>query len=166
MSPEALQWIEKLQLIGHIEGGFYRKVYHSALSLKKEQLPAGFSADLPICTHIYFLLDKEGFSAIHRIKSDELWHFYAGDPLIIYEIDAGGHLIEHCLGSDGEQKNHFSWIRSGSWFGARVKEGGNYALVGCTVSPGFDYADFELGKQEDLAAAFPQHQALIRSLTR
>jgi len=158
-------WINHLQLTKHIEGGWYNEVYRSSLILKKQQLPASFSNDKTICTHIYFLLQKHGFSAFHRIKSDELWHFYAGDPLIVYEIDRAGTLTEHVLGNDPE-KGHtlFTAIKAGNWFASRVKNGSDYSLVGCTVAPGFDFEDFELANNTTLTTAYPQHTELINQL--
>ena len=92
---------------------------------------------------IFILLEKKGFSAFHRIKSDELWHFYAGDPLIIYEIDGQGKMKEHLLGNDIEKgQSLFCAIKVGNWFGSRVAKGGEYGLAGCTVAPGFDFTDF------------------------
>ncbi|MGC4038037.1 MAG: cupin domain-containing protein [Chitinophagaceae bacterium] len=120
-----------------------------------------------ICTHIYFLLEESQFSALHRIKSDELWHFYAGHSLTVFEIEPSGNLIEHSLGADPEKNQRlFTCIKAGSWFGAALPPGSSYALVGCTVSPGFNYADFEMADRNKIISKFPQHSNLIRSLTR
>src|SRR5262245_42391942 len=141
MSPHHSDyWIKHLNLIQHIEGGWYSEVYRSALGFKKEDLPASFEGNRNACTHIYFLLTKEGFSAFHRIKSDELWHFYAGDPLIVYEIETTGKLNQYLLGQDpGKGQSLFCCIKAGNWFASRVATGSEYSLVGCTVSPGFDF---------------------------
>lgn len=166
MSRSASEWIEQLSMVQHIEGGWYREVYRSALVHPRSSLPPGFAGDRPACTHIFFLLEQKGFSAFHRIQSDELWHFYDGDPLIVYEINAAGHLTEHLLGTDpGRQQSLFCVIRAGSWFGSRVAPGSHYSLVGCTVAPGFDFADFELADRAVLQTAFPAHAQLIASLT-
>ncbi|MCW3120478.1 MAG: cupin protein [Chitinophagaceae bacterium] len=166
MSPDSQRWINHLKLTKHIEGGYFSEVYQSALLLDNSQLPGNFTSSRPCCTNIYFLLEKNQFSALHRIKSDELWHFYAGDPLIIYEIDISGKLSEHLLGQNPEHHQLFTSIKAGSWFGARLAEKGGYALVGCTVSPGFNYADFELADKETLIRQYPRHATLIASLTR
>jgi predicted cupin superfamily sugar epimerase len=159
-------WIRHLQLTRHIEGGWYSEVYRSALTLNKDHLPSQFTDNRNACTHIYFLLEKKGFSAFHRIKSDELWHFYAGDPLIVYEIDETGELKQHLLGNDIEKgQSLFCVIKAGNWFGSRVASSSEYALVGCTVSPGFDFNDFEMGERNRLLDEFPQHADLIRSMT-
>jgi predicted cupin superfamily sugar epimerase len=163
----AAYWIQHLQLTHHVEGGSFGEVYRSPLLLPKEHLPAAFTGHRNACTHIYFLLENKQFSAFHRIQSDELWHFYTGDPLVIYEIDNNGQLTEHLLGNDPEAgQTLFSYIKAGSWFASRPVVQSAYALVGCTVSPGFDFADFELAKAAELAAAFPQHTELITALCR
>ena len=164
--PAAKFWIDRLQLAQHIEGGWYSEVYRSPLTFNKDQLPAAFNAERNACTHIYFMLEKNGFSAFHRIKSDELWHFYAGDPLIVYEIDDVGNVKEHLLGNDPTQvQSFFCVIKAGNWFASKVAGGGEYGLVGCTVAPGFDFNDFEMAKRNDLVKNFPQHRQLITELT-
>ena len=167
MSLDSQRWIDHLKLTKHIEGGYFSEVYQSELILNTSQLPDHFTSSRHCCTHIYFLLEKSQFSAFHRIKSDELWHFYAGDALIIYEIEISGKLVKHILGSD-PQKNQqlFSYVKAGSWFGASLSEVGEYALVGCTVSPGFDYSDFEMADRKKILLEYPLHEELIRSLTR
>jgi predicted cupin superfamily sugar epimerase len=159
-------WIKNLQLNKHIEGGWYSEVYRSALVFGKEQLPGVFGSERNACTHIYFLLQKNGFSAFHRIKSDELWHFYDGDPLIIYEIGTDGKMKEHLLGKDIE-KGHslFCVIKGSNWFASKVADGGEYGLVGCTVAPGFDFSDFELAEKNVLIRQYPQYTDLINRMT-
>ncbi|MEJ0107123.1 MAG: cupin domain-containing protein [Bacteroidota bacterium] len=169
MSRNASFWIGRLNLTKHIEGGWFSEIYQSELLLQSSQLPSNFPAGSTrhSCTHIYFLLEKNQVSALHRIKSDELWHFYAGDPLIVYEIESPGTLTKHILGNDPEQDQQlFSVVKARSWFGASLPPGSEYALVGCTVSPGFDYADFEFASKETLINLYPQHAELIKSLTR
>ncbi|HEY6503918.1 MAG TPA: cupin domain-containing protein [Chitinophagaceae bacterium] len=159
-------WIKRLELTQHIEGGWYREIYRSDLIFTKEQLPATFSGPRNACTHIYFLLEKKGFSAFHRIQSDELWHFYAGDPLVIYEIDGDGKMKEHLLGNETEKgQSFFCVIKSGNWFGSKVANGGKYGLAGCTVAPGFDFTDFEMADRESLIRSYPQHAAFIEMMT-
>lgn len=161
----AEHWIHSLQLTEHIEGGWYREVYRSDLLLQKDQLPSTFTASRNICTHIYFLLQKNGFSAFHRIKSDELWHFYDGDPLIIYEIDNEGKLTEHLLGNNIQKgESLFCVVKTGNWFASRVAKDGEYGLAGCTVSPGFDFEDFEMADKKFLSKMYPQHASLISEL--
>lgn len=159
----ASYWIHHLQLQQHIEGGWYAEVYKAA---QKISLP-GKTGEKTAATHIYFLLQQQEFSALHRIASDELWHFYTGTALTVYEITIDGLLIEHVLGNNPDNnEQHFCMIKGGSWFGARTTGEGAYALVGCTVAPGFDFADFELAKQVEMLQQFPQHKEVIKQLTR
>lgn len=168
MKQSAAYWINRLQLNKHPEGGWFRETYRSAFSFPRQGLPAHFHGDRNFSTGIYFLVERGGFSAFHRIASDELWHFYSGDALVIYELEADGSLKEHYLGSDPEKGEAFQIvIKAGNWFASRLREqNSEYALVGCTVSPGFDFADFELAKKQELIRQYPQHAALIGSLTR
>ncbi|TAH00143.1 MAG: cupin domain-containing protein [Sphingobacteriales bacterium] len=160
-------WIEKLQLELHIEGGAYRRSYEAALQLSPTILPNTFHGERPVATAIYFLLQAHQFSAMHRIASDELWHFYYGDALEVYEIKTDGSLLIHLLGNNPAGKEQFqAVVTAGSWFGSKVKAGGGYALVGCTVAPGFHFDDFELGARETLIKQFPQHKEVITTLTR
>lgn len=160
-------WKQRLQLIHHVEGGWYSEVYRSALTLRASQLPAQFKGDRAACTHIFFLLEKGEFSAFHRIQSDELWHFYNGDPLVVYELENDGTLIKHQLGTDLEKgQSLFCVIKAGNWFASEVMENSIYSLVGCTVSPGFDFADFELAQKDLLSEKFPDHTVLVHRLSR
>lgn len=169
MSHNASFWIQQLKLSEHIEGGWFSEVYKSELEIPGSQLPANFrnKDNRHTCTHIYFLLEKNQVSALHRIQSDELWHFYNGDPLIIYEIEKSGKLTRHLLGTDPDKGQQlFTYIKAGSWFGAVLNGNSEYALVGCTVSPGFDYADFEMAERNKILTDYPQHAEIINLLTK
>ncbi len=167
MRPAASYWIDKLQLTAHVEGGAFREVYRSELVLPKAALPLFFQGARAASTSIYFLLEKGQFSAFHRIASDELWHFHFGDPLLIYEIGHNGRMIEHLLGPDPEKGQSFqAVVRAGSWFASVPAADSEYALVGCTVAPGFDFTEFELAEREALTAQHPEYAAIIQTLTR
>ncbi len=167
MRYPAAYWIETLQMTAHVEGGAFAEIYRSGLQVPQDQLPATFHGSRPVSTAIYFLLQKEQFSAFHRIASDEIWHFYEGDPLEIIEIKEEGILVRHLLGRDPEKGESFvQIIPAGSWFASRVMEGGAYGLAGCTVAPGFDFNDFELAHAPDLLKRFPQHASYINTLCR
>lgn len=189
MKRDAAFWIRQLKLLPHPEGGYYRQTYRSDLMLPKSALPAEFSGVRAASTAIYFLLDEHSFSAFHRIRSDELWHFYLGSPLIVHVFDTEGRYSEIRLGSDPAAGEVFqATVKAGCWFASELtvraetqvklqakaaqqnKSGRHvpkrFSLVGCTVAPGFDFADFELAKQNDLLQIYPQHQTLISSLTR
>jgi len=161
------EWIEKLQLIEHPEGGYYRETYRHPLLLRRAHLPARYSGDRCLLTMIYFLLRGDQFSALHRLQSVEGWHFYQGCPLMLYLLDSVGQLQKVVMGPDAEAGQVLQVIvPAGTWFGARPVDPQSYTLIGCTVSPGFDFQDFELAERDDLIQAFPQHRSLIESLTR
>jgi predicted cupin superfamily sugar epimerase len=163
----ASYWIEKLGLIPHPEGGYYRQTYRSELVFPQAALPARFEGSRAASTAIYFLLEGEDFSAFHRLRSDEMWHFYSGGALTVYAIEKDGSCREIQLGSDPGRGQVFqAVVKAGNWFASRLRDPKSFALVGCTVSPGFDFADFELAKREELVRQYPQHRGLIERLTR
>jgi predicted cupin superfamily sugar epimerase len=165
--PTASYWIETLGLTPHVEGGAFREVYRSELAIPRNGLPLFFQGSRSASTSIYFLLSAGQFSAFHRIASDELWHFYYGDPLLVYEIRHNGDLIEHRLGQNPAKDEYFQTaVKAGSWFASIPAPGSEYALVGCTVAPGFDFEDFELAKRGALSSMYPEHADLIHRLTR
>jgi uncharacterized protein len=166
LQKDAAYWIDKLKLQPHPEGGFYRQTYRADLILPKDAFPQ-FSGSRAVSTAIYFLLDGENFSAFHRLRSDELWHFYIGEPLVVHMIDANGAYSEISLGNNPEAGEVLqAVVKAGCWFASRVRDGKSFALVGCTVSPGFDFEDFELANRKKLVQRYPQHRKLIESLTR
>lgn len=165
MAKDAQYWIHHLGLSPHPEGGYYRATYKSDLTIVRNALPSGYQGDRSASTAIYFLLDEGNFSAFHRIASDEVWHFYTGSSLVVYVIDPEGNYFELHLGSD-EGEVFQAVVKAGSWFASRVRDAAGFALVGCTVAPGFDFADFELGVRSELIRTFPAHQKLIEELTR
>ncbi|PUZ27237.1 hypothetical protein GA0116948_11749 [Chitinophaga costaii] len=162
----AAYWLQHLKLSPHVEGGAFRETYRSALQLPQSALPNAFQGQRAAATGIYFLLEAGQYSAFHRIAADEMWHFYDGYPLSIYEITPAGTLLHHRLGRDLEAGEHLQLvIPAGNWFASRTATSGGFALVGCTVAPGFDFADFELASRATLQAAYPQHATLIAELT-
>jgi uncharacterized protein len=167
MPKSAQYWIDKLNLIPHPEGGYYRETYRSELSIAREALPPQFTGPRLVSTAIYFLLEKENFSAFHRLRSDELWHFYAGSPITVHVIDPDGGYSEILLGSDPDAGEVLqAAVKAGRWFASHVRDSKGFALAGCTVAPGFDFADFEMGKRAELVRFYPRHRKLIESLTR
>ncbi len=158
--------IQSLGLQPHPEGGFFREVYRSSEFLPHHALPERFSGDRCFATSIYFLLRSSDFSAFHRIRSDEIWHFYEGSALQLYVIESDGNLHTFTLGRNIMRGEVFqAVVPAGCWFGAKVTAPDSFALVGCSVAPGFDFADFELAQRERLMASYPQHQRLIEALT-
>jgi predicted cupin superfamily sugar epimerase len=166
MADRAEDWIERLQLAEHPEGGYFRQTYRSSFTLPRPCLPEGFPGARPLATAIYYLLKGGGKSFFHRIKSDELWHHYEGGTLTVVVIQPDGQLLEGRLGKNFREGESFQFLApAGCWFGAMVHAPGSYALVGCTVAPGFDFEDLELGVREELVRLYPQHRRLIESLT-
>lgn len=159
-------WIRHLNLDEHPEGGYFREVYRSGEFIQKKGLPARYSGFRPFSTSIYYLLKGSQYSAFHRLKSDEVWHFYAGTPLVLHIILMNGKLVTVHLGQDPSRKEMLQFIiPRGSWFAARPAAADSFSLLGCTVAPGFDFDDFEMGSRDQLIRAFPRHEQLIREFT-
>ena len=162
----ARYYIDHLQLKPHPEGGFYKESYRAAGSIKKECLPE-FNGDRSFSTAIYFLLEQGDFSAFHRIKSDEGWHFYEGGTLLVHMIEQNGNYSCTRLGRNIQEGEKLQFVvPAGAWFASEPAPSTFFALVGCTVAPGFDFEDFEMAKKEDLLKQFSQHSTIIEGLCR
>lgn len=160
-------WIEQLNLGPHPEGGFYRRNYASREWIPGEALPERYCGDRNFASSIYFLIDSENFSAFHRLQSEESWHFYAGTALMLSIIEPDGTLRQYKLGNDPEKGEALQlWVPHGVWFAAHIEVPDAYSLVGCVVTPGFDFEDFELADRKTLIRIYPQHGGLITRLTR
>ena len=149
------------------EGGYFVETYRSQHLLSPEALPAGYSGPRSVSTAIYYLLTPESFSAMHRLRGDEIFHFYLGDPVELLQIGANGVGEVVVLGQDiaaGMRLQHV--VPGGAWQGSRLRAGGTFALLGTTVAPGFDYQDFEIGDRDELVGEFPAFAEMIRALTR
>lgn len=158
--------IGALGLIKHPEGGWFRETYRSAGQIPGTALPEYFDGPRSCCTAIYFLLEQGDCSALHRIKSDELWFFHGGASLTIHLLAADGSHAAIRLGAAIETGEVLqATVPAGTWFGAEVNGAGEYALVSCTVAPGFDFADFEMADRNILLAQYPKHKTLINRLT-
>ncbi len=167
INKDAAYWIEKLGLNRHPEGGYFRQTYKAELMLARESLPPGFTGPRAASTGIYFLLEGENFSTFHRLRSDEMWHFYAGEPVVVHVIDPDGEHSQILLGNDPEAGETLqAVVKAGCWFASHVADWKSFALVGCTVTPGFEFEDFEMAKAEELIRTYPQHRAIIKRLTR
>lgn len=163
----AEQWIRRLGLQKHPEGGYFKETYRAAESLATSSLPGRYGSDRALSTSIYFLITAGEPSHFHRVASDELWHFHTGSPLTLHVIDPAGHYRAEHLGvnADAESAPQVA-IPHGHWFGATVDQSDGFSLVGCTVAPGFDFADFELADRNILLNLCPEQKTLIYSLTR
>jgi len=158
MKLSSLKIINTLGLLPHPEGGYFKETYRSA-----GVIPA---LQRNYATAIYYLLVNGDKSHLHRIKQDEMWHFYLGGSLRFCMISPEGEYREVTLGQDilnGELLQYV--VPAGWWFGATPAEGAEWSLVSCTVAPGFDFADFEMANRENLIAQFPHLEAFIREFT-
>lgn len=157
--------INQYQLAPHPEGGYFKETYRSAENIAHAALPETFSGPRSFSTAIYFLLLKDLFSAFHRIKSDECWHFYEGDSLHVHVLHLNGEYELIKLGRDSANGEVYQAIvPAGTWFASESM--GNYSFVGCTVAPGFDFNDFELAYADKLKAEYPENVTLIERLCR
>jgi uncharacterized protein len=159
-------WIEKLNLHKHPEGGYFNETYRNNENLSADLLPERYKSERCFSTLIYFLLKGEDLSHFHKLKSDEIWHFYTGSRIIVHIINEQGVYSSISLGSDIEKGEVFHYvIQKNSWFGAEVSDKTSFCLIGCTVTPGFDFNDFELGEKQELLSKFPQHKEIIERMS-
>lgn len=158
MNKDANYWIDKLKLQEHPEGGYFIESYRSRRIVNIHE----YGGHRNICTGIYYLLLGSQFSSFHRMKSDEIWHFYTGSSLTLYIIQKNGSMEEIKLGQNVDNSDVFQTVvESGSWFAASVNDYHSYSLIGCTVSPGFDYRDWELADIDKLLYMYPQFRSII-----
>ena len=167
MQERVQQLISHYRMQPHPEGGYYLQSYRASGSIPLESLPEGFSGARPFSTAIYFLLEQGNFSAFHRIRSDECWHFYEGGTLLVHVITPDGQLETIRLGSDISKGEVYQYVvPANCWFASEPAPATAYSLVGCTVSPGFDFTDFELADPTLLMQEYPSFTTLIRRLCR
>jgi predicted cupin superfamily sugar epimerase len=166
--PTAAEIRTLLRLEPHpIEGGYFVQIYRSERQIPKDALPPGYSGARSVGTAIYYLLTPDTFSALHKLPGDEIFHFYLGDPVEMLQLRPDGTGDVVVLGQDiasGMRLQHV--VTGGVWQGTRLLPGGEYALLGTTMSPGFDYADYETGDRDRLIARYSEHSARIAALTR
>lgn len=167
MNTKIDKLVKTLNLLPHPEGGFYKETYRSIGTIPHQALDNCYNGDRNYCTAIYFLLTSENFSAFHRINQDEIWHFYSGSPLYVHIIDKDGNYSKQEVGLNIENGAVPQFVvPAGCWFASSVKEKNSYSFVGCTVAPGFDFADFKLADRKNLIKEYPDHIEVITSLTR
>ena len=159
--------IKKLTLKPHAkEGGFYRETYCSTEKIPHTALPDRYGADKAFSTAIYFLITSDTFSALHRLPTDEIFHFYLGDPVTMLRLHPDGSSELITLGKKIEAGECPQVVvPAGTWQGAFLKSGGKFALMGTTVAPGFDFSDYETGNRLRLIEQYPRHKDLIIKLT-
>ena len=158
--------IEKLKLEAHPEGGYFYENYRSAGKVHSSDLWDGAEGLRNFSTGIYFLLDKKQFSAFHRIKQDEMWHFYSGSTLLLHMINDKGIYKLIKIGDNIKDDQFFQYVvPSGTWFASEVENKNSFSFCGCTVSPGFDFRDFEMPNRKKLLSKFPNQKKIISRLT-
>lgn len=157
---------EMLSMQPHPEGGWFAEIYRSGNQLAAEALPAGYTGPRNVSTAIYYMLEGTAVSTLHRLRSDEIFHFYLGDPVEqLWLMPDGSHQTVH-IGPDlraGQRPQVV--VPANVWQGARMRDGQGFALLGTTVAPGFDFADFEIGARHELLAGWPAATPLIHDLT-
>ncbi len=164
----ARYFIQHLNLQPHPEGGWYKETYRATETIVAIALPERFSGgSRHFSTAIYYLLEKGSFSAFHRIKSDECWHWYAGDTLYIHVLEPDGNYYRISLGNAIEKGEQFQFVVPAMcWFSAELASGSDFVLTGCTVSPGFNFFDFTMADKQDLLETFPAYKNIIARLSR
>jgi hypothetical protein len=165
---DAAALIARLGLAPHPrEGGYFVETYRSDERITRGALPARYGAERTLGTAIYYLLTPSTFSEMHCLASDEIFHFYLGDPVEMLLLRADGSGEEFVLGTEiAAGMRPQLVVPCGVWQGARLRAEGRFALLGTTVAPGFEYADFETGARAELLAAYPAHAPMILALTR
>lgn len=164
-SAEARVWTERLGLERHPEGGWYRQIYRADETLPATALPPRYGGARASATVIHYLLEHPDVSRLHRLASDEIWHFHAGSPLRVVTFGDDGERRDFDLGPDPSAGERFvAVVPRGRWFGAYLPRGG-WALVSCTVTPGFEFDDFELAHRGALLERWPQHCKVVERLT-
>jgi predicted cupin superfamily sugar epimerase len=160
-------WIEKLNLTIHPEGGYFAETYRSRELFDELHLPDRYLGDRPFSTAIYFLVKSNQYSAFHRLLSDEIWHFFTGSSLTLHLIMRNGEYRSMKLGRELEKNESFQIVVPAlTWMAASVNQPDSFSLMGCTVSPGFEFSDFELADQKKLILEFPQHREIIKKFTK
>ncbi len=164
MNTKAKYYIDKLKLIPHPEGGYYKEIYRSGEYISIEGLPNRYKSKRVFSTSIYFLLEGKQISRFHRLKSDEVWHFYDGSPVALYILN--NNIEKIILGKKIVDGNTFQYtIKKNNWFAAEVIKNNSFALIGCSVSPGFDFNDFELAENKYLKKKYPEYEKIINRFT-
>jgi len=158
-------WVKKLNMTEHPEGGYYSVEYVSPHKITDEPLDVSFEGTRALASSIYFLIEEGNVSNFHRLKSDEIWYYHDGEPLTIAVIDDKGHYHSLELGLDFEKGQRPQvLVPAGTIFGSYPKSG--YSLVSCMVSYAFEFEDFELFSRNDLLNKYPEHEDIIKKLTR
>jgi uncharacterized protein len=166
LTPKQIKDLLKLQPLP-VEGGYFFETYRSEFPLAQQSLPSPYAGERALATAIYYMLTPDSFSAMHRLKGDEVYHFYLGDPVEMLLLKPDGSAEAVLLGQDIAAGMRLQYaVPAGTWQGSRLVPGGRYALMGTTMAPGFDSRDYEPGKRDCLSAQYPSYAPLIGFLTR
>ena len=158
--------IESLNLTAHPEGGYYKENYRSKGLISPNSLWKGAKGNRNYSTGIFFLLDMKQFSAFHKIKQDEMWHYYMGSTLLLHIIDKNGNYETIKIGKNLKNGEFLQYVvPADTWFASEVMDKKDFVLCGCTVSPGFDFKDFQMPSRKELTNLYPKHANAINSLT-
>jgi predicted cupin superfamily sugar epimerase len=159
--------IKELNLKPHPEGGYFCETYRSAETIGKGGLPERYPGERAFGTSILYLLEGHDKSHFHRLKSDEIWYFHLGAAIVLHVVDPRQGYTSIELGSNPAKGQKLQWvIPKGAWFAAEVKGQTGFALAGCAVFPGFDFADFEMGNRDALLAEYPGLSEVIRKFCK
>jgi predicted cupin superfamily sugar epimerase len=163
----AKDWIDALSLIPHPEGGHYKEIYRAEGIISQPNLPMRYNGGRSYSTTIYYLLESNDFSSLHRLSSDEQWFHIDGTALTIHSISPNGTYIQYHIGKNLDNgETPYAVVPHGCWFGGTILEPHSFSLVGCVVAPGFHFDDFELASRNNLQKMFPNHKNIIEQLTR
>jgi predicted cupin superfamily sugar epimerase len=163
---EAEEIVKKLNLSPHPEGGYFSEIYRNEEIIPQNHLPARYDGERKYITSIYFLLKGDNISHFHILKSDEIWYFHSGAPIIAHKISEDGKYEKEILGINfaaGEKPQVI--FKRNTWFAAEVFDKESYTLIGCAVAPGFEFSDFKLGDRNELILKYPDHKEIIERLT-
>ncbi|WP_428330895.1 cupin domain-containing protein [Mucilaginibacter sp.] len=161
LNNDASYWINRLQLLPHPEGGYYKEVFRSAIEVTRQPSAVVKQA----CTSIYYLLEGNDYSGFHRLASDELWYFHKGAPLFVHVIDENGNHLTHELSDTGSGSLSLA-VKAGLWFASEIPSGKDFTLVSCAVAPGFEFNEFEMAERHQLTTLYPQYAPLFEKLCR
>lgn len=158
-------WIMELNLSPHPEGGWFRELYRNNVEIPEEITGTAYKGNRNLATSIYFMLAQGNISKLHRLKSDELWYFHFGSPITVHVFHDGAY-HKFTMGTDIDQQQKLQLIiPAGAIFGAEVEENEGYTIVGCMVSPGFHFDDFELLNFTEVSELYPSYIDLIQKFT-
>lgn len=162
---KVVDFVDKLKMQPHPEGGYYAEIYRNNTVISPEILGKNYSGERSLATSIYYMLEADQVSRLHQLKSDELWYYHYGSPLLVHIFYKGSY--KPCILGIDVSENQFPQviIPAGAIFGAEVMDKTSYTLMGCMVTPGFHFSDFELIHGMEISAVYPHHTEIIKRLT-